>query len=325
MGGWLSHLELSWALPAERGFLEAMASGRTLLRYDRPGCGLSDPTAREFSLDLELETVAAVLAAAGVSRADVVASSLGVPVAIEWAARNPDTVDRMILYGGWACGPDLAQPAVREHVLGLIRGHWGLGADLITEIFAPDSSPGTRAALAGYQRRNFTVARAAAEAFLGELDPVKVGEVAAHVAVPGRFEVVDSQLVLDGAHNAAGMEALAATLPGFLGDRPLVAVVSILEDKDAAAMLRVLLPLCAQIVFCRINNPRALSPATLASLANQLGGVPGGGVHTERNVHDGVELARELAGPEGVVLATGSIYLLADLLRPRGAQPGATL
>ena len=42
VGGWLSHLELSWALPAERQFLEGLAHGRTLLRYDRPGCGLSD-------------------------------------------------------------------------------------------------------------------------------------------------------------------------------------------------------------------------------------------------------------------------------------------
>ena len=192
-----------------------------------------------------------------------------------------------------------------------------------TLVVAPEAPEA--AALAGYQRRNFAVARAAAEAFLGELDPDAVADAALHAAVPGRFELVDAQLVLDGAHNAAGMEALAASLPGFLQGRPLVAVVSILEDKDAASMLRTLLPLCEQVVFCRINNPRALSPATLASLANQLGGLPGGRVHTERDVHDGVDLARTLAGPDGIVLATGSIYLLADLLRPQGSGPGATL
>jgi dihydrofolate synthase/folylpolyglutamate synthase len=178
--------------------------------------------------------------------------------------------------------------------------------------------------LPAYQRRNFAVARAAAEAFLGELDPDQVAHAAAHTAVPGRFEQVDEQLVLDGAHNPAGMEALAESLPGFLDGRPLVPVVSILEDKDAAGMLRVLLPLAEHVVFCRIANPRALSPATLASLAAQVGGVPGA-VHTERDVHEAIELARTLAGDEGVVLATGSIYLLADLLRPAGAGPGATL
>ena len=184
------------------------------------------------------------------------------------------------------------------------------------------------AALGGYQRRNFATAMTAAQAFLGELDAEAVADAAARVAVPGRFEVVDegdrpqAQLVLDGAHNAAGMAALADALPTFLADRPLVAVLSILDDKDAAAMLAELLPLCDQVVFCRIANPRALSPGTLASLCRQLGGPA---AHTERDVRATVDLARELAGADGVVLATGSIYLLADLLRPAGAGPGATL
>jgi dihydrofolate synthase/folylpolyglutamate synthase len=182
-----------------------------------------------------------------------------------------------------------------------------------TVVVAP-ADPGMAVApLGGYQRRNFSVAIEAARAFLGELDPEAVLDAAAHVAIPGRFEVLDDQLVIDSAHNAAGMAALAEALPAFLGDRPLVAVVSILDDKDPAAMLSELLPLCSQIVFCRIRNPRGLSPATLASIAQQLGGPA---AHTERDVHAAVDLARELAGDEGVVLATGSIYLLADLLRP---------
>jgi dihydrofolate synthase/folylpolyglutamate synthase len=190
---------------------------------------------------------------------------------------------------------------------------------------APEDPGVDLAALGGYQRRNFAAAMTAAEAYLGELDPDAVADAAAHVAVPGRFQVLDDNLVIDGAHNPAGMVALAQTLPGFLAGRRLVAVVSILDDKDAAAMLAELLPLCDQIVFCRIANPRGLSPATLASIAGQLGGAGGGGIHTERDVHAAVDLARELAGRDGVVLATGSIYLLADLLRPAGAGPGASL
>jgi dihydrofolate synthase/folylpolyglutamate synthase len=203
-----------------------------------------------------------------------------------------------------------------------------------TEVKAPDD-PGVELAGPGgpasYQRRNFAVAMTAARAFLGELDRAAVADAAAHVAVPGRFEVVEWghaaegggwQLVLDGAHNAAGMAALARALPDFLAGRPLVAVVAILDDKDPAAMLSELLGLCEQIVFSRITNPRALSPATLASLATQLRGPA---AHTERDAHAAVELAHELAGSDGVVLATGSIYLLADLLRPAGAGPGASL
>ena len=162
VGGWLSHLELSWALPAERQLLESLAHGRTLLRYDRPGCGLSDRSVSEPSVETELKVVSAVLAAAGVERTDVVASSLGVPLMIEWSARHPEAVDRLVLYGGWARGGDIGTPDVRDHVVGLVAGHWGLGADVLTDIFAPDASPGTRAALSAYQREASTPQTAAA-------------------------------------------------------------------------------------------------------------------------------------------------------------------
>jgi pimeloyl-ACP methyl ester carboxylesterase/DNA-binding CsgD family transcriptional regulator len=162
IGGWLSHLELSWALPAERHLYEVLAQGRTLIRYDRPGCGLSDrPSRGQWSLDDEIDTIEAVIAAAGVTRLDVLGSSLGVPVAIELAARHPDTVDRLVLYGGWARGSETAPASVRQHVLGLVASHWGLGSDVITGIFAPDASPGTRAALANYQRQASSAATAA--------------------------------------------------------------------------------------------------------------------------------------------------------------------
>jgi pimeloyl-ACP methyl ester carboxylesterase/DNA-binding CsgD family transcriptional regulator len=163
VGGWLSHLELSWALPAERHLLESLGQGRTLIRYDRPGCGLSDrEPATEPSLERELEVVSAVLAATGVDRTDVVASSLGVPLMIAWAAGHPETVDRLVLYGGWARGPEIGTPEIRDHVVGLVAGHWGLGADVLTDIFAPDSSAGTRAALSTYQQEASSPETAAA-------------------------------------------------------------------------------------------------------------------------------------------------------------------
>jgi dihydrofolate synthase/folylpolyglutamate synthase len=99
--------------------------------------------------------------------------------------------------------------------------------------------------------------------------------------------------------------------------------VSVLDDKDAAAMLGALLPLCAGAVFTANANPRALSPATLASLAGQVGAPPT--TRVEADPRRAMALARELAGAGGVVLATGSIYLVADLLRPAGAGRGSTL
>ena len=174
-------------------------------------------------------------------------------------------------------------------------------------------------ALGSFQRRNFAVARAAAEAFLGSLDAAAVARAAAEVEIPGRLQVVgrDPIVLLDAAHNPSGMEALAEALPEVLADRRLVAAVGILDDKDAAAMLRVLLPLAAAAVFTRPPSSRALSPATLAALSEQLGGPPAEIVPDPRAA---VARAREIAGREGAVVATGSIYLVADLVRERRAR-----
>ncbi len=188
-----------------------------------------------------------------------------------------------------------------------------------TRIVHAGADPGVPlGALGAYQRRNFALARVAAEAFLGELDPGAVAGAALAIRVPGRLQVVGEHplTLLDGAHNPDGMAALVESLPDLrAGHDRVIAVVSILDDKDAAGMLRTLLPNCDGAVFTSSRNPRALPPPTLQSLAGQLGGPPAEVVGDAR---DAVARARELAGPDGVVVATGSIYLIADLVRPAG-------
>jgi dihydrofolate synthase/folylpolyglutamate synthase len=174
-------------------------------------------------------------------------------------------------------------------------------------------------ALGAFQRGNFALAKAAVEALVGELPEVRVREAARSVRVPGRFEVISERplTILDGAHNPSGMQALAASFAPARKEAPLIAVVSVLDDKDATEMLRALLPHCTQIVCTSNTNPRALSPATLKSLTEQLGGPE---ALTERDPHNALTRAQELAGPDGTVLATGSIYLVADLLSEPGTQ-----
>ncbi len=177
-----------------------------------------------------------------------------------------------------------------------------------------------------FQRGNFAIAAAAAEAFLGRpLDPAALEAAARETTIPGRVEIVahDPLTVYDGAHNPAGAHALAESLGDVLGDRrPRVAVIAVLEDKDAAAMLAELLPHVDEAVYTRSQNPRALSPATLASLAEKLGGPPGVTVPDPRAA---VDRARSLAGPGGAVLVTGSIYLIADLARDRPGVRASSL
>jgi dihydrofolate synthase/folylpolyglutamate synthase len=206
---------------------------------------------------------------------------------------------------------------VHEDAMALARRVCGArGAALVV---APAHSGLELLAQGEHQQRNFAVARAAAEAYHGPLDETAVRAAAASTLVPGRFQVVDEApvTVVDGAHNAAGMAALAQSLRAFVGERRLIACVSVLDDKDAAGMLRELLPLCAEVVFTQSANPRALPAATLESLSGQLGGPPARTVAEPRRA---LEAARAAAGPDGVAVATGSIYLIADLLRPEGAR-----
>jgi dihydrofolate synthase / folylpolyglutamate synthase len=188
--------------------------------------------------------------------------------------------------------------------------------------------------LRGYQRTNFEVAAAAAAASNGPLPPSLVAEVAARVQVPGRMQVVgeDPLTILDGAHNPSGMAALAAALDDAIGERPLVAVISVLDDKDAAGMLRALLGKCRAMVFTASRNPRALPPATLASLVEQLtqsasrsGTGSGPATEVVRDPHAALRRAQELAGPDGAVLATGSIYLVADLVGEAAGRRASAL
>jgi pimeloyl-ACP methyl ester carboxylesterase/DNA-binding CsgD family transcriptional regulator len=226
VSGWLSHLNASWALLPERSFLEALTSGRTLVRYDRPGCGLSDRTSNaSWSLALERETLHAVTSAVGSATFDLIGSSLGVPIAIDWAARFPETVNRLVLYGGWARGSDVAAPEVREHIVGIVRSHWGLGSDVLTDIFAPEASATTRVALAEYQRQASS-AETAAQLLLGcyEVDVTdRLVDVAAPTLVLHREDdraapLEQSQLIASRIKNARLVQLPGRSHLPFVGD-----------------------------------------------------------------------------------------------------------
>ena len=158
VSGWLGHLELSWALPAERAYYETLADGRTLIRYDKPGCGLSERTPSQpgppepYSMAQELDALQAVVAAAGVERFDLVGASLGAAVAATWAARQPTSVSRPRSTAAGRTVPTSPRREIQRHVPGLVREHWGLAADLLADVFAPDADAPTRAAFTRYQR-----------------------------------------------------------------------------------------------------------------------------------------------------------------------------
>jgi pimeloyl-ACP methyl ester carboxylesterase len=101
---WLTHLEHQWRSLAWRPWLDAFSPGRTLLRYDSRGCGLSDRDAADLSFEAWLRDFECVIDAAGLREFDLLATCQGGPIAIEYAARHPERVKRLILYGTYARG-----------------------------------------------------------------------------------------------------------------------------------------------------------------------------------------------------------------------------
>jgi pimeloyl-ACP methyl ester carboxylesterase/DNA-binding CsgD family transcriptional regulator len=156
--GWISHLRAQLELFAFASFIERLAERFTVIRYDKPGCGLSDRDDVDLSFDAQ---VAAALAVADAARADRFAmfgASQGGQIAAAVAASSPDRVEALVLYGMCASGADLAPRDVSDPIVSLVRANWGLGLKMLTSIFIPDPSPDDIAALARFQRESASAA-----------------------------------------------------------------------------------------------------------------------------------------------------------------------
>lgn len=173
-----------------------------------------------------------------------------------------------------------------------------------------------------HQAANAAAALAAVEAFLGGgdkgmLDPELVREGFARVASPGRLEVVRTSptVLLDAAHNAHGMAATVTALGDAFAFTHLVAVVAVLGDKDAKAMLEVLEPAVASVVVTQNGSPRAMPVDDLASLAEDVFGEER--VTIDESLDDALSTAVGLADAEAEyggagVLVTGSVVTVAE-------------
>jgi dihydrofolate synthase / folylpolyglutamate synthase len=203
---------------------------------------------------------------------------------------------------------ELAEGTARERGARLVRA----GADPGPSVWL--RAPGE------FQRRNFAIACAAAEAFLGRLDPSLVQEVGAVVTIPGRLELISEHppTYLDAAHNPAGAAALAESLPAVAGER-VVGCLAILADKDAPAMIEALAPVLDRVVCTELpaaaleghGRPGARSrPAPeLAADCEQAG------LRAEEEPQFEAALQRARASalglPEAAVLVAGSHYAIA--------------
>jgi pimeloyl-ACP methyl ester carboxylesterase/DNA-binding CsgD family transcriptional regulator len=151
---WVSNVVEDWHFGPLRRFVEGLAAGRTVVRYDRLGTGLSDRDrpAETFTKDFEDATLCAVVDELGLPRAALLGISCGSCTAASFAARRPERVDRLVLYGSYAQGQALGSPEAQASMIGLVRSHWGLGSRLLADMFGPDWSAEDRAAFTTAQR-----------------------------------------------------------------------------------------------------------------------------------------------------------------------------
>ena len=230
-------------------------------------------------------------------------------------------VDAMVARQGLEFGVLQQDVAVGGQMLKL----QGLGG-VYDEVFLPLHG--------AHQASNASLALAAVEAFFGAgkeqpLDVEAVREAFASVTSPGRLERVRSAptVLVDAAHNPHGARALAAALRDEFGFRKLIAVVGVMDDKDAAGMLAALEPVVHEIVVTSNSSPRAMDADTLGDLAMEVFGEER--VFVQPSLADAIEEAvlrteeddEEGSVSGGGVIVTGSVVTAGEARALFGKEP----
>ena len=159
--GWITHLNKQLDLFSFGAFVEGLAERFTVIRYDKPGCGLSERDGIDLSFDGQVAAALAVADAVGARRFRLFGASQGGQLAASIAARYPERVETLALYGTCASGADLAPAEVRETVVALVRAHWGLGLKALAGAFVSDPTAEDVAGFTRFQRASATAVVAA--------------------------------------------------------------------------------------------------------------------------------------------------------------------
>jgi folylpolyglutamate synthase/dihydrofolate synthase len=286
-------------------------------------------------------TVEAIAAdKAGIIKPDAIAVLAQQPVeAAQMLLRRAADVGATVAREGLEFGVTSRELAVGGQLLD-IRGLLGDYPELFLPLFG------------AYQASNAACALAAVEAFAGAaaggapgesapLDQALVREAFGMMSSPGRLEIVrrSPTVIIDAAHNPAGMAASMAALEEAFSFTELIGILAVSEDKDGPAILDQLEPAVSELVVTCNSSPRSMNPAKLAELAGAIFGPDR--VRQADRLDDAIEIAvgladdaaaaAEAAGalPGGCgILITGSVITAGDarlLLAPGAELPGREL
>jgi pimeloyl-ACP methyl ester carboxylesterase len=136
---WVSHLELEAHEPAYARFFSELARRFRVVRYDRPGTGLSDRGHTDYSVDSEVSDLSALIDHLGADHVNVCAGSCATIAALAYAARYPERMAKLVVLNGYLDGESLAPPEPRRAIIALVRASWGLGSKTLVEMFHPNA------------------------------------------------------------------------------------------------------------------------------------------------------------------------------------------
>jgi dihydrofolate synthase/folylpolyglutamate synthase len=179
--------------------------------------------------------------------------------------------------------------------------------------------------LAGrHQLRNLALAITTAEElaqFGFKVTPKQIERGVRETHWPGRFQVVPSsaetyqrEMVLDVAHNPAGAWALRSALSENFSGRELTLIFAAMRDKAVQEMAEILFPIAEQVVLTKVNHPRAATTSELLQAASRTGAT----LYEEQNVSAALARACDLSQPQGLIVVTGSIFLVGEAMPAMG-------
>ena len=217
-----------------------LRQGRRLIRHDPRGAGLSARAAPSYTHDVMVADLEVVADAAGLKHFDLFASSFSVPWAIEYAARHPDRVRRLVLASGFVRAQDLATRESLDGIVGLVRTNWDIATRILADNTLRESSPELGLRLAQQYREN-TNADSVAKRLLDTYESTDVGHLLARIDAPTLIihRIADSFFKFSAAQEMATLipnahlVALHNNGPISAGDDAATNVQTIIDFLDA--------------------------------------------------------------------------------------------
>ncbi len=184
--GWFTNLEMEWNSPVSSAFCQKLARRFQLIRYDGRGMGLSDRDVIEFTAETRLEDLEAVIDASGIEKFALLGMSEGGSTAIKYAAKHPERVSHLVLWGTFLATPSPDDVPQIAPIGRLVPKYWGSDStafhQMFTATFLPDGNATENKLFNELQRTSATPETAAA--FLMSSTKIDVRDVAGDVKVP---------------------------------------------------------------------------------------------------------------------------------------------